>query len=304
MTSVLRSFSGSDREEIRIGVIALLTALVLASHQIVGNGIAGVIGSYAYWIVRVLIEGTLFVAALYVAERYIDDATSAFWLYVTAMLLSLVPFTLAITSFDLIVGLPELGIDPTIAASPMQDSSRLRAFALELLYLFDNHAALCGLLFLPRLLNRCRVQPNRLADAAPALSGSSETAKVEAGSAETDLPSTAPDIITPTLFESLVPPLEGKVIWVEAQEHYVRVTTADESRMVLHRFSDAIRELKPDTGMQVHRSHWVAFSAIEGIVKDGQTMKLRITGDATVPVSRSFRTVVEDRFADMKQIDS
>ncbi len=279
----LAGFTLPDREEVWITIIALLAALLLASHQISNSGVAGLLGSYAYWLVRVSIETTLFVGALYLIERYVADDTSSFFLYLCAMLVSLVPFTLAITSFDLIVGLPELGIDPSIAGSTAQRDSRFGAFALELVFLLDNHASICGLLMLPRICRR--------AMSLPVLSEEASVTTQSASSA-------------PTLFDSLQPPLRGPVYWVEAQEHYVRVTTAEESRMVLHRFSDAIRELNPAEGMQVHRSHWVAFSAVESLIKEGQAMKLKIWGDAQVPVSRSYRAKVEERFAEQQQADN
>ncbi len=53
------------------------------------------------------------------------------------------------------------------------------------------------------------------------------------------------------------PSLDGQINHIEAQEHYIRVATSSERRMVLYRFSDAIREMPDTLGLQVHRSHWV-----------------------------------------------
>jgi DNA-binding LytR/AlgR family response regulator len=80
---------------------------------------------------------------------------------------------------------------------------------------------------------------------------------------------------------------------MEAQEHYVRITTDEEVRMVLCRFSDIVRELSDDAGMQTHRSHWAAYPAIAEAVKEGQNMKLVLTSGDSVPVSRSFRSTAE-----------
>lgn len=289
-----------EKEEGWIVVVALLVAVLLAAHDVPENGVADVVSNYVYWSVRIFMEAGLFVAVLYFVERYFSDSTSAAWQYLSAMLLSLVPFTLAITSVDLILGLPELGINPgqTDATIPGNSGSfsRVGAFFLELIYLFDNHAALCGLLFLPRLLLRFRSVEGGLSAADTGVDSNSVEVSNQGSGAVITAIAQAPK---PTFLDALEPPLAGDIYWVEAQEHYVRVTTSEERRMVLYRFSDAIRELGSTQGMQVHRSHWVAFSAVEGIVKAGQLMKLRIIGAEQVPVSRSYRAMVEERFPEV-----
>jgi DNA-binding LytR/AlgR family response regulator len=66
--------------------------------------------------------------------------------------------------------------------------------------------------------------------------------------------------------------------------------------MVLHRFSDAVRHLPDSLGMQVHRSHWVADKAVRGLVVNGQRMQVELSNGTQVPVSRTFRSAVEQRF--------
>lgn len=260
------------REELKVCIIALLAALVLASNEVTQNGLVGVAGSYAYWIIRTFIEAVCFLAALYALERYSPEQWPNWTVYSLAILLSLVPFTLAITSFDLILGLPELGI----TGGSEQQVSRLPAFGKELIFLLDNHVSLCALLLLPRTL--WRLTP---ADAvANEYEPSTDAKSVAAGG---------------TFIDSLDPPLEGSIYWVEAQEHYVKLTTPSESRMVLYRFSDAIRELPGAAGMRVHRSHWVAFSAVKNLERIGQSFKLELKSGEVIPVSRSYRTYVEEK---------
>lgn len=74
----------------------------------------------------------------------------------------------------------------------------------------------------------------------------------------------------------------------------MRTATSSKSRMVLLRFSDAIRELPESWSIQIHRSHWVAYSAVQELKKDSQSMKLELAGDQLVPVSRFFRSSIED----------
>ena len=68
--------------------------------------------------------------------------------------------------------------------------------------------------------------------------------------------------------------------------------------MVLHRFSDAVKQTPNTLGMQVHRSHWVALSAVKNIIIEGQSMKLKLVNDKEVPVSRTFRTSTEKQLND------
>ena len=63
-----------------------------------------------------------------------------------------------------------------------------------------------------------------------------------------------------------------------------RQTTSSGNRMVLHRFSDAVKQTPNTLGMQVHRSHWVALSAVKNIIIEGQSMKLKLVNDKEVPV--------------------
>jgi len=63
--------------------------------------------------------------------------------------------------------------------------------------------------------------------------------------------------------------------------------------MVLNRFSDVINDLTETNGLQVHRSHWVAMSAIEDVEQNGQSMQLRLVTGDSVPVSRSYRKATQ-----------
>ena len=135
---------------------------------------------------------------------------------------------------------------------------------MELIYLSDNHVALCLLLSVPRFIF------------------SQGYAKARGEGAGAPAPAES-------FLSTLEPPLRGELQWVEAQEHYVRLVTAEENRLVLHRFSDIVRELQAEEGIQVHRSHWVAFSAIGKTFKDGTNLRVRLRSGDTVPVSRSHR---------------
>ncbi len=184
--------------------------------------------------------------------------------------MSHLPFVLSVTAIDIVLGYPELGLD----ASENNPGPRLSALLWEGFVQADNHIALCLLLSLPRWMTivptAIENEPDKLAR-------------------ETEAPA--------TLLASLEPPLSGAILWVEAQEHYVRITTKEETRMVLARFSDVIREMTKEQGMQVHRSHWVSKAAIVGKNKLGQNLCLTLSTGDSVPVSRSFRQRIDDELA-------
>jgi hypothetical protein len=82
--------------------------------------------------------------------------------------------------------------------------------------------------------------------------------------------------------------LGTELLWLSAEDHYIRVTTALGSDLILCRLSDAIAELGPADGQRVHRSHWVAQGAVASVErKDGKTALLLTNGEA-VPVSQSY----------------
>ena len=78
------------------------------------------------------------------------------------------------------------------------------------------------------------------------------------------------------------------LIALEAEDHYVRVHTADGSELLLMRMSEAVAELAGAHGYRVHRSWWVADAAIERVRWKRGDGTVRLTGGLVVPVSRTF----------------
>lgn len=83
-------------------------------------------------------------------------------------------------------------------------------------------------------------------------------------------------------------PLEGRLLCLEMQDHYLVVHHTGGSEMILCRMEDAVRELGCH-GQRVHRSWWVSADAVAGVEREGQRTFLRLTDDRRVPVGRSFR---------------
>lgn len=94
-------------------------------------------------------------------------------------------------------------------------------------------------------------------------------------------------------FRRLPPHLGQELLCLEMEDHYVRAVTSLGPSLILMRLGDAVAELGV-AGMQVHRSWWVAFAAIEALERDGRATRLRLSNGDTVPVSRAHLPAVRE----------
>ena len=87
---------------------------------------------------------------------------------------------------------------------------------------------------------------------------------------------------------------------LKAEEHYIRIFVQDREELVLYRFSDAVAEMGPSLGCQVHRSYWVAFDAIERVETEERKLTLYLKSGQAVPVSARYQEIVRQRTKDLK----
>lgn len=109
-----------------------------------------------------------------------------------------------------------------------------------------------------------------------------EGSATEAG--EVGAPQTATPF--PRLVGRLPPQLRSDLIAISVEDHYVRVFTRVGNALLLMRLSDAIAETEPLDGVQIHRSWWVARSAIKHLRRHGRTGTVVLDTGLTVPVAR------------------
>jgi hypothetical protein len=89
-------------------------------------------------------------------------------------------------------------------------------------------------------------------------------------------------------FLDRMPPRIGRdLLCLQMEDHYVRAHTQKGSDLILIPLKDAIAELGDTPGMQVHRSWWVARTAVSAPVANGRNLSLRLSNDLLVPVSRA-----------------
>jgi LytTr DNA-binding domain len=95
-------------------------------------------------------------------------------------------------------------------------------------------------------------------------------------------------------FFARVPGRLGKdLLCLQMEDHYVRAFTAVGSEMILMRMVDASRELEGYDGLLVHRSFWVARSAVAGWMRDGKNLTLRLSNNKKIPVARDRQAGVK-----------
>ncbi|HVF36923.1 MAG TPA: LytTR family DNA-binding domain-containing protein [Sphingomicrobium sp.] len=99
-------------------------------------------------------------------------------------------------------------------------------------------------------------------------------------------PDIAPSGKIAPFFERLPPGWVERLVALEMEDHYVRAHAASESRLILLRMRDAEAELNEVEGLRVHRSWWVARRAVEEVVRDGRSYRLRLQGGLEAPVAR------------------
>jgi len=94
-----------------------------------------------------------------------------------------------------------------------------------------------------------------------------------------------------------LPPAIGRdLLCLEMQDHYVEAHTSTGSALLLMRLRDAAAELG-EAGLQVHRSWWVAYGAVERVEQEERRTLLRLRGGRRVPVSRAALPQVRAAFA-------
>lgn len=278
-------------------VATLLAGLLLAGHQREAFAEFSLFFSYGYWVVRLLMAYLLFAGCLLLLEigplgGRLNGRWAWGWVAAVAALITLPFFTLSVTMLDLLLGLPELGISgfglDSAGGAEASASGMASLFAMESLYHLDNHLALCALIVLPRVVLDLR----------------GAGAGAEQDEAPQRAPFPAPVTLrpatpaAPAFFQRFDPPLKGAVLAVQAQEHYVRVVTAEGAVTTLYRFGDALRELEGLSGLQVHRSFWVADAGVAALKSGKRGLKIILRNGEQVPVSARHADTVQRRYGE------
>lgn len=98
----------------------------------------------------------------------------------------------------------------------------------------------------------------------------------------------------PRLARRLPEGIDGAILHLSVSDHHVDIHTENGSASVRMRLGDAIEVMDGVPGIRVHRSHWVARDAIEGVARDNGRLFLILRTGARVPVSRGARPKLEE----------
>ena len=110
-----------------------------------------------------------------------------------------------------------------------------------------------------------------------------------------DVPPSAPVSRGERFLARLPAHLGSELLYLSMEDHYLRVVTREGNALILLRMRDALTELEDYPGFQVHRSHWVAEGAIEGVKRDGRRYLLTLRDGRDIPVSRSYIDTLRTR---------
>ena len=116
--------------------------------------------------------------------------------------------------------------------------------------------------------------------------------------AEREPPPARPEARSSRLLERLDAGRRAPLMHLSVEDHYVDVVTSRGHELLLIRFADALAEIEPGEGMQVHRSHWVADRAVEKVLAEDGRLTILLSTGRRLPVSRPYVAKVRERFAD------
>ena len=95
---------------------------------------------------------------------------------------------------------------------------------------------------------------------------------------------------TPALLSRLPLEKRGALLAISAEDHYITVITTKGREMLLMRLSDAMAEAAPVTGLQIHRSHWVALAGVVSVARLGDGAEALLINGDRLPIARARMT--------------
>ncbi len=92
-----------------------------------------------------------------------------------------------------------------------------------------------------------------------------------------------------------------ELIAVEAADHYIQVHTTRGKELVHYRFGDALAELEPFPGLQIHRSAWVSDHGVNRLAESGSSLSAVLITGERLAVSQPNRRSAKARFTPRKR---
>ena len=106
----------------------------------------------------------------------------------------------------------------------------------------------------------------------------------------------APPLSLPSSGSTPLPDhLLASALCLQMEDHHVRVHVHGRSYLHHAVMRDVMASMAEGSGLQVHRSWWVARAALRGWYKDGRSATLLLTNDLHVPVARNRLAILREQ---------
>ena len=236
-------------------------------------------GRCIYWFFRLLIESMLFLGAFYLIWHLISQRFPLLCLFL-GFLISWFLFVLTITMIDISLGRAEMG-----GINLNNHTLVFTGLFEEMYWILPKHFFFCLLVVLInfRIDYHSWFKKHITKKSAQAVDNDSIDA-----------------IRNNSKIEILIDQLPAKIrdlpLRIQAQEHYIKVTTRKGSDLILHTFGKIVAQLPEELGIQVHRSFWVANNNVKSWKCENNNYSLQLYFGEDVPVSRRHEQIVINKF--------
>jgi len=228
----------------------------------------------AYWVLYMGLSLSFIFGFFYVLSG-MTKKHSQHLLFLSAILLSWVPFGLAITMLDIATARPEI----SYVISDLQNTGFLPTLLpVMVMVILPKHLAFGGLLYLLNFYVHIGVSKEK-----------DTPLKEESLSMDLTLANVG-------FIRKLSSSVAAEPLLLQAQEHYLKVTTELGSELILYKFGQAMREIPESFGVQIHRSFWVATHNVKSWSMTDNGIKISVHHGDPVPVSRRFEQIVKQQF--------
>ena len=273
-----------------VGALLVITFVVIEPEASRGLGVAA---RTVFWVIHVGLGLAALYAASWLVLPHVMNSLPA-WL---VLLIAGISAALLVAPVSYLV---EQVLPPSLRALEDEEewlnvfASRgwWQAVAAEFLQLAPATLASWMIINLPFLAHR-----RRLGDAQDHnITGSNETADLDKAEAGRYAESARAEFIS-RLPESL----GTNVIAISSDLHYLHVYTDLGRCMILGSLQQAA-DCMGDSGLRVHRTHWVARRAIVKIVRNGHQWHCLLSNDLKIPISRRNKSTVAGWFGHTTRI--
>ncbi|GAB3732112.1 hypothetical protein GCM10028794_08900 [Silanimonas algicola] len=285
-------------------IVVIVLALLFAQLEPEPTRALPWFAAWAVWAVHIGVGLALAIAATHAAARWPVLRASPSWSRLLAGgLLGSLAFAPLALGFERLFPMPAEG-PPDDVLDHWEAAGGALAVAAEWLQLAPSYLVSWALLNLvplaPTVIRETTVAPLGGASHPPVV-GEVDPVDVDAGIGDAPITPT-PDPLASPFFERLPAAIGRDLVRIDADLHYLQVRTTLGRATVLGSLSEVEAAL-PDTGLRVHRSHWIAFAHLRRVSKSAKGWACELRGGERVPISRRRLAEVRERLGSGFVID-